>query len=51
VLPEVRHQLGVRGYFALDPFYDLGRFLPFELNVTGTADEDSDSPHGGWLFT
>lgn len=41
----------MRRYFTLDAFHDFGRFLPFELNVTGAADEDSDSLHGGWLFT
>ena len=51
MLPEVRNQLCMRRYFTLDAIYHLGSFLPFELNVAGTADEDSDSAHGAWLFT
>ena len=50
MLPKVRNQLGMRRYFTLDAFHDFGRLLAFELNVTRTADEDSDSPHSGWLF-
>ena len=50
VLPKVGNQLGMGRYFTLDAFHDFGRFLAFELNVTRTADEDSDSPHSGWLF-
>jgi len=36
----------MRRYFTLDAFDNFGSFLPFELNVTGTANEDSDSAHG-----